>query len=117
MVFNFVLFDFRYFLGYFFLEIFFDFFNYVGIYRLVKFYIIFVVYLLDIIIIINQFDQEGEVRYLSVVFFINVVNVFMNYEFVDKVGNVVVLVEGFDLFEGILVVKNLNFWWLIGMSD
>lgn len=103
--------------GYFLLETSFDFFNYAGIHRPVKLYTTPVVYLSDITITTNQSDQEGEVKFSSAVSSTNAVNVSMNYELVDKAGNVVASAEGSDLFEGTLVVKNPNLWWPIGMSD
>lgn len=112
-----VLSDFRYPPGYFVLETTFDFFNYAGIHRPVKLYTTPVVYLSDITITTNQSSQEGMVKFSSTVSSTGAVNVSMNYELVDKAGNVVASAEGSDLFEGTLVVKNPKLWWPIGMSD
>lgn len=112
-----VLSDFRYPPGYFVLETTFDFFNYAGIHRPVKLYTTPVVYLSDITITTNQSGQEGVVKFSSTVSSSGAVNVSMNYELVDKAGNVVASAEGSDLFEGTLVVKNPKLWWPIGMSD
>lgn len=112
-----VLSDFRYPPGYFVLETTFDFFNYAGIHRPVKLYTTPVVYLSDITITTNQSGQEGAVEFSSTVSSSGAVNVSMNYELVDKAGNVVASAEGSDLFEGTLVVKNPKLWWPIGMSD
>ena len=119
MVSNNALSDFRYPPGYFVLETSFDFFNYAGIHRPVKLYTTPVVYLSDITIITNQSDQEGVVKFSSTVSSTesDAVNVSMNYELVDKAGNVVASAEGSDLFEGTLVVNNPKLWWPIGMSD
>lgn len=108
---------FRYPPGYFVQETTFDFFNYAGIHRPVKLYTTPVVYLSDITITTSHSDQEGVVKFSSTVSSPGPVNVSMNYEVLDKAGNVVASAEGSDLFEGTLVVKNRKLWWPIGMSD
>lgn len=114
---NLALYDFRYPPGYFVQETTFDFFNYAGIHRPVKLYTTPVVYLSDITITTSHSDQEGVVKFASTVSSSHSVNVSMNYELVDKAGNVVAAVVGPGLFEGTLNVKNPMLWWPVGMSD
>ena len=57
------------------------------------------------------------VTFSSTVSSSELVNLSMNYELVDKAGDVVASAEGSDLFEGTLMVKNPKLWWPVGMSD
>ncbi|XP_028396495.1 beta-glucuronidase-like isoform X2 [Dendronephthya gigantea] len=114
----------RYPAGYFIQTYEFDFFNYAGIHRPVRFYTTPQVYISDISVIPSFVSSDnnnisGKLEFKTVV--ISPVqyrsSLVIKYELFDKQCNVVARASGLGLLSGALLVDAVKPWWPIGMSD
>lgn len=107
--------------GYFVQTFQFDFFNYAGIHRPVRFYTTPKVYISDITVVSSLEDgNKGTLRVDSVVVVptaYRALSVMVRYELYDKKANVVASASGAEMHNATLNVANVNPWWPVGMSD
>ena len=111
----------RYPKGYFVQDYAFDFFNYAGIHRLVRFYTTPQVFISDITVVtdLTSDNTNGTLRFKTLVLGSQSLNdsFHVSYKLFDAAGKSVANISGLKLLIGKLEVHNVQPWWPIGMSD
>ncbi|CAB3988295.1 Beta-glucuronidase [Paramuricea clavata] len=107
--------------GYFIQTYEFDFFNYAGIHRLVRFYTTPQVYISDISVVtdLSPNNTEGSLQFKALIISPERyrASLTMKYELYDTNGKVVASVSGSGMESGVLKVSDVKPWWPIGLSD
>ncbi|XP_046840299.1 beta-glucuronidase-like [Xenia sp. Carnegie-2017] len=111
----------RYPKGYFVQDYAFDFFNYAGIHRLVRFYTTPQVFISDITVVtdLTSDNANGTLRFKTLVLGSQSLHdsFHVSYKLFDAAGKSVANISGFKLLIGKLEVHNVQPWWPIGMND